>query len=234
MSDFIFKDIVLGSGRKSAIGLVSMDSANISHLSFENISINGKEIATPLFLKLGNRQEGEDGKARKHPWPPGSITDVNFTDIRAPNWGHSHNSEGRRSSYTATIEGLNAQHRVGPVRLTRFSIVAPGGGKSGDAGINPPINAGSRFGSNKQTNLVAKCVVFGYACACLQCQSQTSTNRGMTENAQVGAGLCGTRMMFLSQTAASPSTRGNHISISQHNLAQSSDFLMCSCNSQCE
>ena len=65
MRNFSFEDIVIGSGRKSAIGIVTMDSANITELAFKNITIEGDEIATPLFLKLGNRAEGEDGKHRK-------------------------------------------------------------------------------------------------------------------------------------------------------------------------
>ena len=53
---------MIGGGQKSAIGLTSMDSANITAVSFQNITIHGEKIATPLFLKLGNRAEGEDGK----------------------------------------------------------------------------------------------------------------------------------------------------------------------------
>eukprot|EP01052_Picozoa_sp_SAG31_P045731 SAG31_NODE_8473_length_1445_cov_0.657504_1_plen_255_part_10 len=71
MRDFSFEDIVIGSGRKSAIGIVSMDSANITQLKFRNVTISGSQIATPLFLKLGNRLKGEDHKAHK-PWPVGS------------------------------------------------------------------------------------------------------------------------------------------------------------------
>lgn len=44
---------------KAAIGLVSMDSANITSVTFKNISIEGADIATPIFVKLGNRAKGE-------------------------------------------------------------------------------------------------------------------------------------------------------------------------------
>ena len=109
MTRFSFEDIVIGSGRKSAIGIVSMDGANISLLSFRNITINGAQIATPLFLKLGNRAKGEDHKAEN--LPVGSLSHIDFTDIFAPHWGHG--SKEKRGCYTATIEGVNASHKVG-------------------------------------------------------------------------------------------------------------------------
>ena len=138
MSNFTFRNVSISSGRKSAIGIVSMDSANITGLRFENISIHGIDVATPLFLKLGNRASGEYGK---HSWTVGSISDVNFTNITADLWGHVKDpSKGRRSSYTATIEGRNASFPVGPIRLTRVLLTAPGGGKASDATRDPPNN----------------------------------------------------------------------------------------------
>merc|ERR1711907_687568 len=49
-----------------------------------------------------------------------------------------HASSGRRSSYTPTIEGLNSSFRVGPIYISGLTIVAPGGGKSSDARVDPP------------------------------------------------------------------------------------------------
>lgn len=115
MTGFSFEDIVIGSGRKSAIGVVSMDSANITKLNFRNITIRGSQIATPLFLKLGNRAEG---------------------DIFAPSWGHG--SKSKRGSYTATIEGMNTSHKVGPICLRGFHITALGGGDADAARTDPP------------------------------------------------------------------------------------------------
>ena len=138
MHNFTFHNITISSGRKSAIGIVSMDSANISALSFDNITIHGDDVATPLFMKLGNREKGEYGD---HHWTVGSIRDVNFTNIRADFWGHAKASSGRRSSYTATIEGRNASFRVGPIRINSFDISAPGGGKASDAERDPPNSA---------------------------------------------------------------------------------------------
>ena len=138
MSNFTFENVILGSGKKSAIGLVSMDSANISNIHFRNITIAGGEIATPIFLKLGNRARGEDHKARK-PWPPGSISDVTFTDITASDWGKGKASSGRQSSYTPTIEGVNSSFKIGPnIRFQNFKLVCPGGGESKDEEIDPP------------------------------------------------------------------------------------------------
>jgi hypothetical protein len=122
MTNFSFSDIVIGSGKKSAIGLVSMDSANISHISFRNISINGTrppyshhtpyaiysihltphtiytmhnvpgaEIATPLFLKLGDRAKGEDGK-HKGPTPPPLSPPISHVLSPTPHYRHKFSS----------------------------------------------------------------------------------------------------------------------------------------------
>ena len=136
--NFTFEDLVITGARKAAIGIVSMDSANISGLTFRNIEIHGRNVATPLFVKLGNRIRGEDGKGH---WPPGSISDVNLTGIRAVGWGNvSEPKPGHGTAYTATIEGLNSSHTVGPIRLEGFDLVAPGGGTRGQVLIDPPIS----------------------------------------------------------------------------------------------
>jgi beta-D-xylosidase 4 len=139
MRNFSFRDIVITGARKSAIGIVSMDSANISALRFHNVSIRGQDVATPLYVKVGNRINGEDNLGH---WPPGSISDVNLSEVRAVDWGHvSKPKPGHSASYTATIEGLDAEHRVGPVRLEGVAIQAPGGGDASAASRDPPISA---------------------------------------------------------------------------------------------
>jgi len=50
MHDFVFEDLDITSGPKSGIGIVSMDSANISAVSFRNVSIHGANVATPVRL----------------------------------------------------------------------------------------------------------------------------------------------------------------------------------------
>lgn len=68
-----------------------------------------------MNIYAGNRVKGEDAKGH---WPPGSISDVNFSATRAVSWGNvSQPKHGHSKSYTATIEGLNVSHRVGPIRL---------------------------------------------------------------------------------------------------------------------
>ena len=107
-------------------------------LTFRNIEIHGQNIATPLFIKLGNRVDGEDHKGH---WSPGSISDVNFSAIRAVGWGHVSNPKsGHGTAYTATIEGLNASHRVGPFNFKGIEVVAPGGGTVEEALIDPPMS----------------------------------------------------------------------------------------------
>jgi hypothetical protein len=72
----------------------------------------------------------------------GSISDVNFTDIFAPSWGHGDASKAsklqRRPNYTPTIEGVNSSHRVGPIRLVGVHITAPGGGDVKAVSHDPP------------------------------------------------------------------------------------------------
>ncbi len=138
MQNFTFEDLLITGARKAAIGIVSMDSANISGLTFRNIEIQGRNVATPLFIKLGNRVRGEDDTGH---WPPGSISDVNFTAIRCVGWGNvSDPKPGHGTAYTATIEGLNSSHSVGPITLKDFDLVAPGGGSVHETLIDPPIS----------------------------------------------------------------------------------------------
>lgn len=171
MTNYSFSDITITGARKAAIGVISMVSAQwlvcvpdaLSTLkavpfgrptrrprripptsrpcpvSFWNVSIVGRNVATPLFIKLGNRVAGED--TRGH-WAIGSISDVNLTDVRAVGWGDvSRPKKGHSLRYTATIEGLDADHRVGPIVLENFELRAPGGGTAAQAEVDPPISA---------------------------------------------------------------------------------------------
>ena len=177
-----------------------MDGANISNVTFSNVSIRGRNIATPLFVKVGNRASCEDNKGGCF-WP-GSISDVVFSALSAEGWGNVSDAKpGRarfflslgarrrrtprgacrsagtsrwrlvetlaamllsvpvvgprrspsactgnngprsrhRTSYTATIEGLNATYRrVGPLRFESMTLRAPGGGAAEDVRIDPP------------------------------------------------------------------------------------------------
>eukprot|EP00936_MAST-01D_sp_MAST-1D-sp1_P002361 g2361.t1 len=139
MTNFTIEDVVLTSGRKAGIGIVSMDGARISRLSFRNVTIDSTNVATPLFMKIGNRVDCEDGKGTC--WKPGAIGDVNFTDIRARGWGNvSHPKPGHAQAYAPTIEGLNASYRIGPVRFEKLVLEAPGGGTAADAAVDPPLS----------------------------------------------------------------------------------------------
>jgi len=46
---------------------------------------------------------------------------------------------GHASNYTLTIEGLNASYPVGPIKLERLAVEAPGGGTAEQALIDPPL-----------------------------------------------------------------------------------------------
>ena len=64
-----------------------MDSSNISTVSFRDVTIRGSNVATPIFMKIGNRVHGEQNIATNH-FVPGSISDVNFTNVTAVHWGN--------------------------------------------------------------------------------------------------------------------------------------------------
>ena len=139
MYAYSFRDVRIGFARKAALSIVSMDGAHISNVNFTNITIAGADVATPIFVKLGNRAACEDRKGTCA--QPGSIRDITFSNVSATGWGNvSHPKPGHARAYTATIEGLNASYRVGPLRLSGLTLDAPGGGSAADALTNPPIS----------------------------------------------------------------------------------------------
>ena len=140
MHSFAFESILITSARKAAVGIVSMDGANISNVSFTNLTIDGlASVATPFFLKVGHRADCEDGKGTC--WFPGSIRGIHFVDVAAVRWGHvSDPAPGHAASYAATIEGLNASYPIGPLSIDGLSLAAPGGGTAADAHVEPPMS----------------------------------------------------------------------------------------------
>ena len=64
-----------------------------------------------------------------------------MTGVTAIGWGNvSRPKPGHSTSYVATIEGLNATHRVGPLRIEGMKLTAPGGGTAADSEVDPPIS----------------------------------------------------------------------------------------------
>ena len=140
LTNFTFRDVRIRSARKAAVSLTSMDGGTIANVSFENLNIRGRDIASPFFIKVGNRANCEDGKGTC--WRPGAIRDVSFLNVSASGWGNARRPKpGHSRSYTATIEGLNSSYRVGPILFHNLMLVAPGGGGTADADIDPPISA---------------------------------------------------------------------------------------------
>jgi hypothetical protein len=139
MSDFSFVDVRITMARKAAIGILSMDGAHISDIHFTDVTIDGSEIATPLYVKMGNRVLCEDGKGTC--WRPGSISGISLTRVTALRWGNVSNPKPHHGTrYTPTIEGLNASYTVGPISIDQLQLVAPGGGTAADAAVDPPIS----------------------------------------------------------------------------------------------
>lgn len=141
MHNFTFRDVrVARFARKAAVSMVSMDGAVISDVRFERLSLHrARDVAAPIFLKVGNRAGCEDGKGTCQ--RPGSIANIGFEHVSFIGWGNAHHPKpGHAKAYTATIEGLNASHRIGPVSFRNVTLVAPGGGTAGQARVDPPFS----------------------------------------------------------------------------------------------
>ena len=100
-----------------------MDGANISNVTFSNVSIRGRNIATPLFVKVGNRASCEDNKGGCF-WP-GSISDVVFSALSAEGWGNVSDAKPGRARFF-----YPSAHADGERRGARADRQAPRGGAS--------------------------------------------------------------------------------------------------------
>ena len=116
MHNFSFHNVRVRFARKAAISIVSMDGANISAISFRNVSIEGKDVATPLYIKVGHRADCEDGKgtcaAQVHP--------------RHQSDGHSRGWLGQRAACeTGSSSLVHGHHRRARWGLHSIRCAAP-------------------------------------------------------------------------------------------------------------
>ncbi|HZP53354.1 glycosyl hydrolase family 28 protein, partial [Actinocrinis sp.] len=124
-SDAHFSHITVNEAGKAGIGIVSMDGAHISNITYDNITMT--RAATPVFIKIGSR-----GRCPGHPGA-GTISAVSITDVTGTNLSDN-------GSFTSTITGLPG-HPVTGVTLTNVNLNVPGGDPASDASINPPEKA---------------------------------------------------------------------------------------------
>jgi glycosyl hydrolase family 28 len=133
-----FSHITIQGAGKAGIGMVSMDGAHISHVSYSDVRMT--RAATPIYMKIGDR-----GSCPGHPGA-GSISDVTITGVVGTNLFHPGSS---RVEFTSTIAGRPG-HPVSNVTVTGVDLTVPGGHPASDASIVPPDNnlhAPSSFGT---------------------------------------------------------------------------------------
>ena len=121
-SDAHFSHITINEAGKAGIGIVSMDGAHISNITYDNITMT--RAATPIYIKIGSR-----GRCPGHPGA-GTISGVSITGVTGTNLSDN-------GSFTSTITGLPG-HPVTGVTLTNVNLTVPGGDPASDASINPP------------------------------------------------------------------------------------------------
>ena len=121
-SDVHFSRITITSAGKAGIGIVSMDGAHISNVTYDTITMT--HAATPIFIKIGSR-----GRCPGHPGA-GTISGISINNVTGTTL-----SDG--GSFTSTITGLPG-HPVTGVTIANVKLTVPGGDPASDATINPP------------------------------------------------------------------------------------------------
>jgi polygalacturonase len=121
-SDVHFSNDTVKEAGKAGIGIVSMDGAHISNITYDHITMS--HAATPIYLKIGDR-----GRCPGHPGA-GTISGISINDVT----GTSLSDNG---SFTSTITGLSG-HPVTGVTISNVNLTVPGGDPASDATINPP------------------------------------------------------------------------------------------------
>jgi polygalacturonase len=117
--DYVFDTITITGANKSGLGMVSMDSANISDVHYRNITVSG--VASPIMQKIGTRNRCGDHRG------VGTIKNITYDNIKIT---------GKSSpQFSPTIWGADASHHVSNVTFTNVSITVPGGSGSTSTGL---------------------------------------------------------------------------------------------------
>jgi Glycosyl hydrolases family 28 len=130
-SDYTFTDIVITKAGKSGLGMVSMDGAHISNVTYDNVTMSG--TASPIMEKIGTRKRcgGSLGV--------GSISGVHYEHVTGTAAG----------AYSPTLWGQSG-HLVSGVTFDDVHLTLPGGhgtmstGVPSDNGDYNPNSVGTR------------------------------------------------------------------------------------------
>ncbi|HTJ66651.1 MAG TPA: glycosyl hydrolase family 28 protein [Actinospica sp.] len=122
-SGYTFSHLTVNAAGKAGLGIVSMDGAQISNVSYTDVTM--KDAATPIFIKIGDR-----GRCPGSPGP-GSISGITFDHVTG-----THLSD-LGANYTSTITGMPG-HPVSNVTVENVDLTVPGGDPASDATIDPP------------------------------------------------------------------------------------------------
>ncbi len=130
-TNYTFTDITITHAGKSGLGMVSMDGANISNVTYNNVTMSG--TASPIMAKIGSRLRC-GGKPTV-----GSISDIHYNGVTGTNAG----------AFSPTLWGRSG-HDISNVTFTNVNLTLPGGhaamstGVPSDNGDYNPNSLGTR------------------------------------------------------------------------------------------
>jgi polygalacturonase len=122
-NNYTFSHLTVNAAGKAGLGIVSMDGADITNVSYTDVTM--KDAATPIFIKIGDR-----GRCPGSPGP-GSISKISFDHVT----GTQLSDLG--ANYTSTITGMPG-HPVSDITVSNVDLTVPGGDPASDATIVPP------------------------------------------------------------------------------------------------
>jgi polygalacturonase len=128
---YTFTNITITHAGKSGLGMVSMDGANISNVTYNGVTMSG--TASPIMEKIGSRKRcgGNPGV--------GSISDIHYENVTGTNAG----------AFSPTLWG-NSSHQISNVTFDNVKLTLPGGhgtmstGVPSDNGDYNPNSIGTR------------------------------------------------------------------------------------------
>ena len=128
---YTFTNINITKAGKSGLGMVSMDGANISNVTYDHVKMSGTQ--SPIMEKIGTRKRcgGSPGV--------GSISNIHYEDVTGTNAG----------SYSPTLWGQSG-HDISNITFDNVHLTLPGGhgamstGVPSDNGDYNPNSIGTR------------------------------------------------------------------------------------------
>ena len=105
---YTFTDITITHAGKSGLGMVSMDGANISDVTYNGVTMSGTD--SPIMEKIGTRKRcgGTPGV--------GSISDIHYENVTGTSAG----------AYSPTLWGQSS-HEISNVTFDNVHLTLPGG-----------------------------------------------------------------------------------------------------------